>query len=165
MSRAMTAWADDIVWFTDGRSRVSRGDERALLRNGVAVRRERIRRLEGAGGRLRAVVLESGEAVPREALFFDTESFQQSSLAARLGCSFDKSGGVRCGKYEATDVPGVFVAGNIIKDVHLAIVAAAEGARAAMGINKALTREDFERRDTGEPRLIHPDPEGALKRA
>jgi hypothetical protein len=40
----------------------------------------------------------------------------------------------------------VFVAGNIIRDVQLSIVAAAEGARAAFGINRALTREDFARR-------------------
>jgi thioredoxin reductase len=52
---------------------------------------------------------------------------------------------VLCGKYEATSVPGVYVAGNIIRDVQLAIVAAAEGTRAAFGINRALTREDFSR--------------------
>jgi hypothetical protein len=50
----------------------------------------------------------------------------------------------------------VFVAGNIIKDVQLAIVAAAEGTRAAFGINRALTREDFERRATGSRRIQHP---------
>ena len=43
-------------------------------------------------------------------------------------------------------MPGVFVAGNILRDVQLSIVAAAEGARAAFGINRALTREDFARR-------------------
>jgi hypothetical protein len=33
------------------------------------------------------------------------------------------------GQYEVTRVAGVFVAGNIIKDVQLSIVAAGEGAR------------------------------------
>jgi thioredoxin reductase len=46
-------------------------------------------------------------------------------------------------------VPGVFAAGNIIRDVQLVIVAAAEGTRAAFGINRALTREDFEMRASG----------------
>ena len=53
-------------------------------------------------------------------------------------------------------MPGVFVAGNIIKDVQLAIVAAAEGTRAAFGINQALTREDFEKKATGKKRVRHP---------
>jgi hypothetical protein len=32
---------------------------------------------------------------------------------------------------------------DILRDVQLSIVAAAEGAKAAFGINRALTREDF----------------------
>ena len=89
-----------------------------------------------------------------------------SQLARKLGCQFNRSGGVRCGKYEATSVPGVFVAGNIIKDVQLAIVAAAEGARAAFGINRSLTREDFDQRATGVKRVEHPsvDDEDAARR-
>jgi hypothetical protein len=50
----------------------------------------------------------------------------------------------------------VFVAGNIIRDVQLAIVAAAEGARAAFGINRALTREAFTRAATGDTPIEHP---------
>ena len=58
----------------------------------------------------------------------------------------DRHGRIRCGQYEATSVPGVFAAGNVLSDVQLSIVAAAEGARAAFGINRALTREDFDGR-------------------
>jgi thioredoxin reductase len=85
-----------------------------------------------------------GERIARRALFFDTPSRGQSRLAESLGCRYGRDGGVLAGKYEATNVPGVFVAGNILRDVQLSIVAAAEGARAAFGINLALTREDFE---------------------
>ena len=74
----------------------------------------------------------------------------------QVGCQFTRKGGIRCGRYEATNVPGVFVAGNIIKDVQLAIVSAAEGTRAAFGINRSLTREDFDRRATGVQSVEHP---------
>ena len=37
-----------------------------------------------------------------------------------------------------TGVPGVYVAGDASHDVQFAIVAAAEGAKAAVAINKAL---------------------------
>ena len=63
--------------------------------------------------------------------------------------------------------PVSFVAGNIIKDVQLAIVAAAEGTRAAFGINRSLTREDYERRATGVQQVEHPpvnDPDVARRR-
>jgi thioredoxin reductase len=156
MARAMTAWARDIVLCTDGRSGYSAEQRRQLQRNGVRLLEKPLARLEGTRGRLRAIVFEDGESLARDALFFDTPSRGQSKLAESLGCQFDRRGGVLCGDYEATSVPGVFVAGNIIRDVQLSIVAAAEGARAAFGINRALTREDFERRATGRRRIEHP---------
>lgn len=45
-------------------------------------------------------------------------------------------------KYDHTDVPGLFVAGNILREVQLVIVAAGQGAEAAFGINKLLNRLD-----------------------
>jgi thioredoxin reductase len=50
---------------------------------------------------------------------------------------------VRTGEYEVTDVPGVYVAGDASRLVQLAIVAAAEGAKAAFAINTALVEEDL----------------------
>lgn len=156
MARAMTAWASDIVLCTDGHAGYTADERRALARNGVTIKEKRIAELRGQRGRLTAVIFQDGEALPRDALFFDTPSREQSKLAQSLGCQFGRSGGVLCGDYEATSVPGVFVAGNIIRDVQLSIVAAAEGARAAFGINRALTREDFEARATGRRRVEHP---------
>jgi thioredoxin reductase len=156
MARAMTAWAEDIVLCTDGRAHYTATQRRQLTRNGIRLIEKRIARLEGVRGRLRSVVFRDGDQLARDALFFDTPSRGQSKLAESLGCRFGRNGGVLCGDYEATSVPGVFVAGNIIRDVQLSIVAAAEGARAAFGINRSLTREDFERRATGARRIEHP---------
>jgi thioredoxin reductase len=143
MARAMTSWAKDITLCTDGPSRYSTEERGQLRRNGITLAEKRIERLDGRRGRLQAVVFRDGSRLLRDALFFDTPSRGQSALARSLGCRFGRSGGVLCGEYEATSVPGVYVAGNIIRDVQLSIVAAAEGARAASGINRALTREDF----------------------
>jgi thioredoxin reductase len=156
MARALTAWTSSIVLCTDGAARHSSKEKAHLQRNGIAVIEDRIERLEGTRGKLREIVFRGGRRLERSALFFDTPSSNQSKLAESLGCQFSRHGGIKCGQYEATSVPGVFVAGNIIKDVQLAIVAAAEGTRAAFGINRALTREDFELRATGSRRIQHP---------
>jgi thioredoxin reductase len=156
IARAMTAWTDDILLCSDGRSRLATDDRIALQRNGIELAEEPIARLEGRNGRLQRIVFRSGRQESRTALFFDMPSSPQSSLAKSLGCEFTHKGGVRRGQHEATSVPGVFVAGNIIKDVQLAIVAAAEGARAAFGINRALTREEFDLNATGALRTDHP---------
>lgn len=155
MARALTAWTDDIVLCTDGPAGLSTKAQRQLERNGIQLVTSRIARLEGEGGALRQVVFRNGDKLPRRALFFDTASTEQSSLSRSIGCEFGPRGGVKCGQHAATSVPGVFAAGNITRDVQLAIVAAAEGVRAAFGINRALTREDFSRKATGRKRVEH----------
>jgi thioredoxin reductase len=145
MARAMTSWTRDIALCTDGRAGYTAEQRRLLERNGITLWEKHVAALEGSRGRLRMVRFTDGTSLARDAMFFDTPSHAQSRLAESLGCHFGRDGGVLCGKYEATSVPGVFVAGNIIRDVQLSIVAAAEGARAAFGINRALTREDFEK--------------------
>ena len=143
MARALTAWSQDIVLCTDGPAGFSKSVRAELSRNGIELCEERIAAFEGIRGKLRAIILKSGRKLQRSALFFDMPSSGQSRLAESLGCEFTRHGGIKSGRYEATNVPGVFVAGNVIKDVQLSIVAAAEGARAAFGINKALSREEF----------------------
>jgi thioredoxin reductase len=164
MARAMTAWTRDIALCTDGPSGLSAAAKDRLRRNDIKLFEDRIAALEGSGGELKAVVFRNGERLARSALFFDTPCSAQSQLADSLGCQFMKHGGIKCGQYEATSVPGVFVAGNIIKDVQLAVVAAAEGTRAAFGINRTLTREDFDRRVTGSRRVQHPSQDAAMDR-
>jgi thioredoxin reductase len=156
IARAMTAWTPDIALCTNGDSTLSNGDRRNLRRNRINIYEQRIRGLQGTHGKLKGVEFEDGSILARAALFFDTKCSGQSRLAESLGCQFNRRGGIRCGQYEATSVAGVFVAGNIIKDVQLTVVAAAEGARAAFGINRSLTREDFERHSTGSQRIEHP---------
>jgi thioredoxin reductase len=161
MARAITAWTKHIVLCTDGPANLSADALADLRRNGIEVSSKRIARLQGSDGRLESIVFKDGSVLPREAMFFDLPSTEQSDLARSLGCQFARHGGIKCGQYEAASVPGVFVAGNIIKDVQLAIVAAAEGTRAAFGINRALTREDFDLRATGRKRVEHTFPSPA----
>jgi thioredoxin reductase len=162
MARAMTAWTRTILVCTDGPAALSREQRAALHANRISLESARIVRLHGQDGMLERIEFAGGREVPVKAMFFDMPSHPQSDLAKMVGCQFTSAGGIRCGRYEASSVPGVFVAGNILKDVQLSIVAAAEGARAAFGINRALTREDFERRAGAPPRIDHPGPQESL---
>jgi len=92
---------------------------------------------------LERIVLASGEAIARRAMFFSTDQDQRSPLAAMLGCEFDSKGSVWTGTYEATNIPGLYAAGDATRLMQLAIIAAAEGAQAAFAINMALLKEDL----------------------
>lgn len=136
-------WSRDLMLCTDGPSELTPGEFAELSQRNIEVREAPIDRLEGDGGHLERIVFVNGDGVRRRALFFSTGENQRSDLPRKLGCSFTEKGAVQTGKYESTDIPGLYVAGDASRDVQLAIVAAAEGAEAAFAINTALSKEDL----------------------
>lgn len=138
----LKTWSDDIILFTDGGHPPTREERDLLQCEGVRWHSGRIARLEGTEGQLERVVLASGESIPRRGLFFHTQPRQRSLLAQKLGCTFTRRGAVKTRKLEDTGVPGLYVAGDASRDVQFVIVAAAEGAKAALAINKSLRIED-----------------------
>ena len=151
LSLGLTPWSDDLVLCTDGPSQLSEAEEEQLAAAGVEVREERVVRLEGRDGMLERVILADAEALPRRALFVSSGQHQRSSLAAKLGCRFNAKGTVETGSCEATNVPGLYVAGDSSKEAQFVIVAAAEGAEAGMAINKALLKEDLAQNKNSRP--------------
>jgi thioredoxin reductase len=64
-------------------------------------------------------------------------------LALRLGYNVSEKRAIETVHEEGTNVAGLYVAGDTSRDVQFAIVAAAEGARAAFEINKVLLAEEL----------------------
>jgi len=138
----LRAWSDDVVLVTDGHPLGAR--ERArCARQGVMVRTAPIRRLVGRDGRLQRIVFRRGTDLPRAALFFATGQRQRSPLARRIGCEFTPDGAVATDEHETTGVPGVYVAGDASHREQKVVVAAAEGAQAAIKIHESLWAEDL----------------------
>ena len=143
LSLELTAWSRDLVLCTDGAAEIDEEGLARLERNGIVVREDRVARLEGRDRILERIVFVSGQPLDRRALFFTAGQSQQSTLASRLGCAINDKGTVRTGKYEATHLPGLFVAGDASRAVQWVIVAASEGAEAAFAINTDLIAEDL----------------------
>jgi thioredoxin reductase len=142
LALGLTTWSSDVVLCTDGK-RLRTGGRRRLSRKGIPVRGERIKRFEGAEGRVERIVFREGDSLARRAIFFQSGAHQKSPLAEKLGCEFDRRGAVRTNDLEGTRVPGLYVAGDASDDVQLVIVAAAEGAKAGFAINSSLQKEDL----------------------
>lgn len=141
LALSLLTWSRDLVVCTDGR-RLGANARARLADAGIPTRTERIIRLDGSRGRLERIVFARGPALERHALFFTTGQAQRSALAERLGCRFTKSGHVRCDRKGRTGVPHLFMAGDANGDTQFVVVAAAEGAKAAVAINKELQDED-----------------------
>ncbi|HBB90064.1 MAG TPA: NAD(P)/FAD-dependent oxidoreductase [Blastocatellia bacterium] len=136
-------WSRDLVLCTDGPSELSAEDLARLAQHNVPVYEQRILRLEGNDGVLDQIIFVNGEATQRRGMFFSTGQRQGSELPKKLGCEFTDEGCVATGAYEVTNVPGLYVAGDASRLVQFVIVAASEGAQAAVAINKELMKEDL----------------------
>ena len=138
-------WSRDVILCTDGPSELSAEDRESLEHHKVNVREEPIARLEGKNGQVERIMFQTGEPLEVTAIFFSTGHRQKSDLAKQLGCKLNNQDCVDTGDYEVTSVPGVYAAGDTSRLVQFVIVAAAEGAQAAVAINKELIKEDLER--------------------
>lgn len=146
LALSLRNWTDDVVLFTDGAGPPKEEDAQRLRAAGVRVVDTRVAGLVGRAGVLERVELEDGSAVRRRALFLKLSGQRQrSDLVHQLELEVDDEDGVAVGKHEATHVPGLHVAGDASRDVLFAVVAAAEGATAAFGVNCELQEEDQSR--------------------
>ncbi len=142
LARALRTWTQHLLICTDG-GRITPAERSVARRLGADLREERVARLEAAEGNLRRVHFVSGPPAECDALFFNTGQVQRSTLPRALGCDFKRDGGVKTNRRQGTCVPGVFLAGDAAKDVQFVIVAAAEGATAAVAMNAELQDEDL----------------------
>jgi thioredoxin reductase len=122
---------------------------RPLGGRGVQLRQEPIVRLEGVDGRLARIVFAAGPPLERQAAFLHPPTRQRSDLPGQLGCVLLEDGSVSVGEFGQTSVPGVFAAGDMARRPTMpvpgaqVVIAAAEGAIAAVAIDQDLVMHDL----------------------
>jgi thioredoxin reductase len=138
LSLSLKTWSDRVILCSNGGARLRPAHREQLARHGIEVHEPRIVALEHEHGRVRDLVLANGDRLSCDAIFFTTGQRPLCDLPRQLGCALNKQGLVKTDLLGQTCVPGLYVAGDASHDVQFAIVAAAEGAKAAVAINKAL---------------------------
>ena len=142
LALGLRTWSRDLLLCSHGTS-IEQSLRERLIRNGITIRTERVAELVHKKGVLSAVRFVNNDAVPRTALFFTTAQYHQSDLASRVGCLMNRRGTVKTGTLSDTNIPGVFVAGDASRDAQFVVIAAGEGVKAAMAINRALQRSEL----------------------
>jgi thioredoxin reductase len=136
------SWTNNITLLAANVRGFTARDAGLLQRNGVRICTERAVALEGRGGRLERIVLANGGSFPGDVLFFSTSSSQGSDLSVQLGCRRSARGVLALNRMQESSVRGVYVAGDMAREMQLSIIAAGEGARAAVAIQVALNKEE-----------------------
>ncbi|MGW1680300.1 NAD(P)/FAD-dependent oxidoreductase [Saccharopolyspora sp. NPDC002376] len=142
-------WSSDVVFFAHTAAPLSEEDAEKLAARGIRVVRGEVARLEIAEDRITGVRLVDGTAVAREALAVATRMVARAGFLAELGLRPEEhpSGTgehIPANATGRTEVPGVWVAGNVTDLTAQVGNAAAAGAAAAGQINADLVAEEVD---------------------
>lgn len=137
LALSLRTWSGHVLACSHG-APISRSQRRRLKTHHIEMFEGRIAELQHQDGRLHHLVFDDGRRVACDAAFFTSGQSQQCGLAEQLGCEFTDKGTVRTDHLGRSCVPGIYVVGDASRDVQFVIVAASEGAKAGVAINKAL---------------------------
>jgi thioredoxin reductase len=138
LALALKTWSADVALCSNGRARIASRHRAQLAREHIPILESVIDRLDHDDGYARRLRFVDGSERPCDAVFFTGGQVMHSSLAQAVGCEFTRKGVVKTDHLGQTCVPGIYVVGDASRDVQFAVVAAAEGAKAAVAMNKAL---------------------------
>jgi thioredoxin reductase len=143
LSLSLKTWSSDVTLYCDGRNYLSESEKKILQRLGIEVVTKKIFRLEGENDQLRNLVFANDEKRRCDAIFFISRYNQSSGILQTLGCNVNKKGIAITNRKQQTNIAGLYVAGDVSKDMQFVVVAAAEGAKAGVAINQELQREEI----------------------
>ena len=143
MALNLTTWTHDIVICTNGRDPDLDSEQCTKLDAlNIPVLSERIERVLPEGDRIYALELEGGMHLDCDHIFFALSQRPADDLGFQLDCERDDDGHVVVDPHQHTSVEYVWAAGDITPGAQLAVVAAAEGAIAALSIHKSLVPDE-----------------------
>ena len=144
LALSLLTWSKRVTYFTDGRNSLKPGQHELLQQHGIGIYKDPILELSGNEGKLKKIHFKNGNSIALDALFFVSGYTQHSELCVDLGCTMSSKNVAITNKAQQTNIPGVYIAGDASYDMHFVVVAAAEGAKAAVTINKELQREEVQ---------------------
>jgi thioredoxin reductase len=146
LALTLKGWTHQVTLYTDGKNKVKPFQKEYLDANEIAIITTPITKLQGTDGQLQKIIFKNGEERDCDALFFVNGYMQQCNIAEAFGCEVSKKGVIITNRYQQTNIRGLYVAGDASKDMQFVVVAAAEGAKAAVTINKELQKEVYEKK-------------------
>lgn len=146
LALALKTWTDTVTLYTDGKNKIKPFQKEYLDANEIDVIAAPILKLQGQNGQLEKIIFKDGKESDCDALFFVNGYTQQCNIAEAFGCDVNKKGVIVTNRLQQTNIKGLYVAGDASKDMHFVVVAAAEGAKAGVTINKELQKEIYEQR-------------------
>ena len=137
-------WSRDLIVCTNGNPFQNSKQKGFLINKGIRIIEYKIKKLAGKNGHMEKVVFENGECTSIRGGFVMPQMIQASDFGKQLGCKYNSLGGIAVDSFGRTNIRGIYAAGDasVVNPAQI-IIAAAEGVRAAAGVNADLTQKEF----------------------
>jgi thioredoxin reductase len=137
-------WSKDLIVCNNGKSILNPEQKRLIQNKDIKIMENKIKNFEGKDGQMEKIHFESGDSVIRKGGFVAPQPIQASDFAKKLGCEYNSLGGISVDFFGKTNVEGVYAAGDasVFNPAQL-IIAAADGLKAAAGVNRDLIQKEF----------------------
>ncbi|TYP78892.1 NAD(P)/FAD-dependent oxidoreductase [Paenibacillus methanolicus] len=144
MAKTLAGWTSSYAICTNGPDGLTDEQREALAKRNIPLYDAPIERIESKEGMVEQIVLRDGRRVACTGIFFAPTLVAGSDLPQSLGCEMTEAGSLVINDFGGTNVPGVFGAGDAATIKYQAIMAAAMGSMAAVGINMELLQETWD---------------------
>ena len=137
-------WSRDLIVCTNGNPFQNSKQKGFLINKGIRIIECKIKKFAGKNGQMEKVVFENGESASRRGGFVMPQMIQASDFGKQLGCKYNSLGGIAVDSFGRTNIQGIYAAGDasVVNPAQI-IIAAADGVRAAAGVNADLTQKEF----------------------
>ncbi|MEM7334604.1 MAG: NAD(P)/FAD-dependent oxidoreductase [Chloroflexota bacterium] len=143
MAKTIWNWSHNLVVCTNGHQPLSLTEQKVLKDKGLFIVEDRIEKIVGDNGRLKSIQFDTHDEIEFDGGFVATSQFPASPFGKELGCELNAVGGLVTDMLGRTTISGVYAGGEALGFGSQLIIAAAEGSRAAAGVNSDLIESEF----------------------
>lgn len=142
MAIAMKQLSEQVILFTDGNSYLKPRQKAQLAVRNIEVVTARITGIAKSSDGMIELFLKKQPSRFCEHLFTHHGNTVNNELVKQLGVRCSNNGAIPVNKSQGCNIPGVYLAGDVVYDVQFVAVAAAEGVKAAVAIHNDLLKAE-----------------------
>ncbi|OMF37606.1 pyridine nucleotide-disulfide oxidoreductase [Paenibacillus sp. FSL H8-0548] len=137
-------WSKDLIVCTNGHATLTNDQKELLLSKGITIREEPISAFIGQNGMLEQVRFTDGTQIERTGGFVSPSFLPKALFGESLGCALTEIGGIKTDDFGRSTIHGLYAAGDASYFMPSQLIyAAADGSKAAVGVNMDLIDEQF----------------------
>lgn len=134
---------DKLTLLTNGKPDFTDEQSLKLQQHNVSITETAVTEIEHKNGAVKRVIFSDGTIMPYDTLYAALPFTQHSDIPASLGCELTEQGHIKVGKFQETNINGIYACGdnsNMMRSVALAV---STGSAAGAVVNGKLIEESF----------------------